>query len=156
MSKNDKQEQDKRRKAQAARVEEARAKMFAEREELKKRATKITAKMLKGVAYHEDYPVKLINGTVGLLQITPLAEGQIIQIFSEIGLDRLSALGESEQLDLKDYEFFWSVVSASSGLDQELIKKTFAVGESSIVGQRILEMSGFTAGAGEELENFPS
>lgn len=138
------------------RVEDARNKIQAEREEMKKGATKISAQMLKGITYEEEYPVKLIGGSVGLLTIRPLAEGEIIQIFSEIGIDRLNKMGTSDQLKVEDYEFFWSVVSASSGIPRDLIKKTFAVGESSIVGQHILEMSGFGANAGDKIERFPS
>ena len=138
------------------RVEDAKAKIQAERDELRKGASKISAQMLKGITYEEEYPVKLVGGNVGLLTIRPLAEGEIIQIFSEIGIDRLNKMGASDQLKVEDYEFFWSVVSASSGIPKDLIKKTFAVGESSIVGQHILEMSGFGANAGDKIEKFPS
>jgi predicted Holliday junction resolvase-like endonuclease len=142
--------------ATAKRVEEAKQKIQAERELMRKEGTKISAKMLQGITYEEEYPVKLIGGNVGLLVIRPLAEGEIIQIFSEIGIDRLNKMGTSDQLKVEDYEFFWSVVSASSGIPKDLIKKTFAVGESSIVGQHILEMSGFGANAGDKMERFPS
>lgn len=141
--------------ASAKRVEEAKQKIMLEREAMRKEGTKISAKMLQGITYDEEYPVKLIGGKIGLLTIRPLAEGEIIQIFSEIGVDRLNQMGQSDQLKVEDYEFFWSVVSASSGIPKDLIKKTFAVGESSIVGQHILEMSGFGANAGDKIEKFP-
>jgi hypothetical protein len=141
--------------AMTQRVEEAKRKILEERDAMRKGATKISAQMLKGITYEEEYPIKLIGGNVGLLTIRPLAEGEIIQIFSDIGIDRLNAMGQSDQLNVEDYEFFWSVVSASSGIEKDLIKKTFAVGESSIVGQHILEMSGFGANAGDKLEKFP-
>ena len=138
------------------RVEAARRSIVAEREEMKKNAPKLTKKLLQGVEYEEDFPVKLANGDVGLLTIRAMAEGELVSVFSDMGLERLGNLGQNTELSVEDYDFFWSVVSASSGLPKELIKRTFAMGESSIVGQRILEISVFGANSGEQVEKFPS
>lgn len=141
-------------KAMAQRVEEARLKIIAEREEKRAGAVKITAQLLKGIDYEEEVVVRLVNGQYGLLTIKPLAEGKIIELFAELGINRLENLGQSGKLSLEDYDFFWSIVALSSKIDKELLKSTFAVGESSIVAQRVLKISGFTEGTSEEVESF--
>jgi len=141
--------------AMAERVEAAKKKIIAEREEMKKGAVKLTAKLLKGIKYEEDFPVKLVDGTRGLLTIRPLAEEEMITIFDQLGGERMQNMGSSDGLSLEDYEFFWAVVSISSGMDTKLIRSTFAMGESAVVGQRILEISGMVDGASDQVETFP-
>lgn len=138
------------------RVEDARKKIVAEREAMRLNAPKLTKQMLQGVEYEEDFPVKLANGEVGLLTIRAMAEGELVEVFADMGLERLGNLGQSSELSVEDYDFFWSVVAASTGYPKSLIKRTFAMGESSIVGQRILEISGFGANTGDQVEKFPS
>ena len=141
--------------AMAERVEAAKRKIIAEREEMKKGAVKLTAKLLKGIRYNEDFPVKLIDGTRGLLSIRPLAEEEMVTIFDRLGVDRVSNMGKGDGLSLDDYEFFWTVVAVSSGIDIDLIKQTFSMGESAAAGQRILEISGMVESAPDEVERFP-
>lgn len=138
----------------AKRVEQAKKKILQEREDMKKGAIKLTAKLLKGIKYEEEFPVKLVNGQIGLITIRPLAEEEMITIFDDLGLDRVSNMGQGSGLSLEDYEFFWSVVAASSGFDKKIIKTTFAMGESAAVGQRILEISGMIETAPDEVEKF--
>mgnify|MGYP006909287365 CR=1 FL=1 len=135
------------------RVENARQKIVADRAEMRKKAVAVSLELLNGIEYKEDFPVKFINGTIGLLVIRPLAEGEIIEIFSKMGMDRINRMGKSGTIE--DYEFFWHLCSASTGFPIELIKKTFAMGESAVVGERILEMSGFSEKSEENMESFP-
>ena len=44
---------------------------------MKLKAVKITEKLLKGTTLIEEVPVKLIGGTIGLLTIRALGEGEI-------------------------------------------------------------------------------
>jgi hypothetical protein len=141
--------------AMAKRVEEAKTKIIADREAMKKGAVKITAKLLKGVSYTEQFPVRLVNGTVGLITIRPLAEEEMITVFDQLGVERMQNMGGSDGLSLDDYEFFWTIVSIASKLDKKLIKQTFAMGESAAAGQRILEISGMIDSAGTDVERFP-
>ncbi len=136
------------------RVEEAKKIYLERKSKYKGKALQITHELLEGIDMQDVAYVKLINGEMGELVIRPLAEGEVIQIISEVGFDRIEDLGRGT-FDIKDYEFFWSVVSASSGIPRELIKKTFAVGESALVGNKILELSGFTEEMAEEVESFP-
>jgi len=138
------------------RVDAARNKIIAEREAMRVNAPKLTKQMLQGVEYEEEFPVKLANGDVGLLTIRAMAEGELVEVFADMGLERLGNLGQNSELSVEDYDFFWSVVAASSGYPKALIKRSFAMGESSIVGQRILEISGFGANTGDQVEKFPS
>jgi len=140
--------------AAKARVEEAKKIYLERRSKYKGKALQITHELLEGIDVHDTVYVKLINGEIGELLIRPLAEGEVIQIFSEVGFDRIEELGQGE-FDIKDYEFFWSVVSVSTGIPKDLIKKTFAIGESALVGNKILELSGFAEGVPEEIEFFP-
>lgn len=135
------------------RVKYAEKKIRADREEMKKKAVTISLELLKGVEYKEEFPVKLVNGTIGLLTIRPLSEGEVIEIFSKMGMDRINKLGKEGSIE--DYEFFWHLCSTSSGIPIDLIKKTFAMGESAVVGERVLELSGFSDNTEKELESFP-
>jgi hypothetical protein len=145
---------DEEKSAMADRVQEARFKILEDRKELAKGAVKLTNKLLKGVGYKEEIPVRLITGEYGLLEINALAEGEIVEILDEVGLSNLQAKGE-DAFSKEQYNFFWALVAASSGLDKKLIKKTFALGESAVVGNVILQISGFGEGAAEEVESFP-
>ncbi len=136
------------------RVEEAKKTYLERKSKYKGKAFKITQELLEGIDMKDVVYVKLINGEIGELIIRPLAEGEVIHIFSEVGFDRIEELGQGG-FSIEDYEFFWSVVSVSSGIPKELIKKTFAVGESALVGNKILELSGFAEGTVEEIESFP-
>ena len=136
------------------RVEEAKKIYLERRSKYKGKSLKITQDLLEGIDVTDIVYVKLINGEIGELVVRPLAEGEVIHIFSEVGFDRIEELGQGK-FDIKDYEFFWSVVSISTGIPKELIKKTFAVGESALVGNKILELSGFAEGTAEEIESFP-
>lgn len=153
MEKNKIAEGNDQKEAMAARVKDARIRILAEREDKKKGAVKLTNKLLKGVGYKEEIPVKLVTGDYGLLEINALGEGKIVEIFDEVGLANLQSSEEGFSKD--QYNFFWSLVAASSGLDKKLIKKTFALGESAIVGQVILQISGFGDTAAEDVESFP-
>jgi len=117
------------------------------------KAINLSEQILKGIVYEEDYYVRLVNGDVGLIVIRPLAEGEVVGLIDDIGLEVLENIGKST-FSQKDYDFFWSVVSQSTGLPKDLIKKTFAIGESAMMATRILEISGFTEGTTEEVENF--
>ena len=141
--------------AMAERVEAAKNKVIAEREAMKKGAIKITAKLLKGIIYEEDFPIKLVNGDVGLITLRPLAEEEMVQIFEQLGTERIEKMGKSNSLTIEDYEFFWAIVAVSTGLDKNLIKKTFAMGESAVAGQRIMELSGMVESSGTDVERFP-
>jgi len=136
------------------RVEEAKKIYLERKSKYKGKSLKITQDLLEGIDVTDIVYVKLINGEIGELVVRPLAEGEVIHIFSEVGFDRIEELGQGK-FDIKDYEFFWSVVSISTGIPKELIKKTFAVGESALVGNKILELSGFAEGTAEEIESFP-
>ncbi len=153
MSKKKKMEAE-RLEAAKLRVEEAKQEYLDRRKKHKGKALKITRELLGGIDIKDVVYVKLVNGEFGELEIRPLAEGEIIQIFSDIGFDKIEQIGQGE-FSIQDYEFFWSVVSASTGIPKELIRKTFAIGESALVGNRILELSGFAEGTAEEIESFP-
>lgn len=140
--------------AAKARVDEAKKIYLERKNKYKGKALQITQHLLEGIDAHDTVYVKLVNGEIGELVIRPLAEGEVIQIFSEVGFDRIEELGQGK-FDIKDYEFFWSVVSISTGIPKDLIKKTFAIGESALVGNKILELSGFAEGVAEEIESFP-
>lgn len=155
MDKNEITEGNDQKEAMATRVQDARIRILAEREDKKKGAVKLTNKLLKGISYKEEIPVRLVTGDYGLLEINALAEGDIVEIFDEVGLSTLQASGEEGGFSKEQYNFFWSLVAASSGLDKKLIKKTFALGESAIVGQVILQISGFGDTAAEDVETFP-
>jgi len=117
------------------------------------KAINLSEQILKGIVYEEDYYVRLVNGDVGSITIRPLAEGEVVGLIDDIGLETLENIGKSA-FSQKDYDFFWSVVSQSTRLPKDLIKKTFAIGESAMMATRILEISGFTEGTTEEVENF--
>jgi len=136
------------------RVAEKKAEWEARKTKLKGKAFKISNEILNGIDLSEIAYVNLINNTVGEVTIRPLAEGQMMQIIADIGLDVLQGLGSKSEFTAKDYDFFWSIVSASTGLDKELIKKTFKIGESAILGNYILEMSGFATETEKEIEDF--
>lgn len=141
------------RKAALERVENARKKMQEDREKFAKDAPKITKQLLEGVNYKEEIPVLLKNGDYGILEISALSESELLEAFAVLGMDKLQSLGEDgAELGIEDYDFFWTLIALSTGLDKELIKHAFAMGESSMVGQRILEISGAT---GEDVETFP-
>ena len=144
------------REAMAQRVEEARKRMFADRDKHRANAAKITAELLNGIDIKEDIVVKLINGQYGLLELRPLAEGEIVKIFSSVGIGKITKLSASGEFSMDDYDFFWSLVSASSGIDKELLKKTLVMGESSIAAQKILELSGFSPDSNKEIDSFPT
>ena len=144
------------REAARERIEAKRDEFKARREAYKGKAVQITAELLEGIDLRDTVFVKMINGDIGELTIRPLGEGEIINLFAKVGFDRLQDIGSEERdFDVKDYEFFWELVSISSGLPVELIKKSFAVGESASVGNVILEMSGFSEDVEDEVEGFP-
>jgi len=134
------------------RIEEARKKIMLERERFKGKVPQITNQLLEGVNYSEDVIVKLKDGSYGNLKISSLSEGQLLDAFAVLGMDKLQEIESGGDLDIKDYDFFWTIVSMSTELDKELIKKTFASGEAAWVAQKILEISG---AAGEDIESFP-
>ena len=136
------------------RVEEAKKIYLERKSKYKGKSLQITRELLEGIDTHDTVYVKLINGEIGELVIRPLAEGEVIEIFSEVGFDRIEELGQGD-FAIEDYEFFWSVVSISTGIPKDLIKKTFAIGESALVGNKILELSGFAEDVPEEIESFP-
>jgi len=140
--------------ASAERVQAAKVKIQKKKKVDKAKGIRITAKLLKGKSVTDEVPVKLITGEVGLLPIRALGEGEIIEIFADVGMDRINNMGSGE-LDAKDYDFFWSLVSVSSGIKKALIKQSFALGESAKAGQAVLELSGFGADAETEVESFP-
>jgi hypothetical protein len=145
--------------AMSKRVEDARKKVLAERESLKGKATKITAEILLGVDYKEEIVIKLIDGTYGLLEIHPLGEGQIIDTFAQMGgekMKRFTNITAETTLSPEDYDFFWTIVSISSRIDKELLKKTLVLGESSYAAMKVLEISGFGANTDKELDSFPT
>ena len=138
------------------RVEEKKQEFIARKEKYKGKALRITAELLEGIDFEDTVFVKLKNGEVGELTIRPLGEGEIIKIFDDVGFEAIEDMTKDEDsFDLKDYQFFWAIVSASSGLPIDLIKKTFAIGESASVGNVVLEMSGFSPDAGDVVEGFP-
>ena len=136
-----------------ARVAEKKTEWQTRKEKFKGKAVKISNEILKGIDLSENAYVKLIDGSVGEVVIRPLAEGEMMGIIADVGIDVLQELGKS-QFSIKDYDFFWSIVSASTDLEKELIKKTFAVGESAILGNRILEISGFASDTEQQIEDF--
>lgn len=138
--------------AMALRVDAAREKLRRDREAFKAKAPLLTAEILQGIDYSEEAVVKLKDGSYGKVVIRPISEEEGIGIFAKI--DRESLVKESEDLALEDYEFFWTIVSISTGLPADLIKKSFAIGESAMLGARILEMSGITEKSGDEVEDF--
>ena len=141
------------RKAAQERIEKARSKITEERKVLAKDAPKISAQLLEGTNYSEEIIVMLKTGAYGKLEISALSEGELLEAFAVLGMDKLQNLGEDEtEFQVEDYEFFWKLIALSTGFDKELIRKSFAMGESSMVGQRILEISG---GAGNDVETFP-
>jgi len=140
-------------KEMASRVEEARKKIMAEREEFKKKAPKITQQLLKGIEYKEDVVVKLKDDSYGVLTISALGEGEVLDIMNKFGIGRLSKMGEDD-INIENFEFFWNLIEASSGLPKKAIKTNFAIGESPIVGMRILEISGFGRNVEKETESF--
>jgi len=137
-----------------ARVAEKKAEYLNRKEKFKGKAIKISEEILKGIEYTELAYVKLVNGQMGEIDIRPLAEGECMAIFAEVGLDVVETIGSGEFNNIEDYMFFWSVVSQSTGLPIDLIKKSFAVGESAILAVRILEMSGLSETAETEVEDF--
>jgi len=137
-----------------ARVAEKKKQWEDRKKKFKGKAIKISNELLQGIQYSEEAYVKLFDGTIGEVDIRPLAEGEMMAILADVGLDMFEGLGENDKFDAEDYSFFWSIVSASTGLDKDLIKKTFAVGESATLANRILEISGFSPDAEQEIEDF--
>ena len=137
-----------------ARVAEKKKEWDARKEKYKGKAFKISNELLKGIDFSEEAYVRLVNGDYGEVTIRPLAEGEMMEILSEVGLEVLEGLNQKGQFSTKDYDFFWTIVSISTRLEKELIKKTFAVGESATLANRILEISGFTPDADKEIEDF--
>ena len=137
-----------------ARVAEKKAEWEARKQKYKGNAIKISNEILKGIDFSEEAYVKLVNGTFGEVTIRPLAEGEMMEVLSQVGLEALEGLDKKAEFKSEDYDFFWIIASVSTGLDKELIKKTFAIGESATLANRILEMSGFTPETEEEIEGF--
>jgi len=118
--------EEERNKQMANRVEEARKKITAEREEKRKNAPKITAQLLEGVDYFEEVVVKMIDGTYGTLTIHPLGEGDVVEAFNKFGPDSTSTstLTAGDALSFKNYSLLWELVSLSTGFPIELLKKS--------------------------------
>jgi|SaaInl8_200m_RNA_FD_contig_21_933352_length_648_multi_5_in_0_out_0_1 hypothetical protein len=143
------------RKEAQERVEAARKKILEDRRGLVESSPKISKQLLEGVEYTEEIVVKLKDGSYGVLDISCLSEGELLEAFTVLGLDKLDGLGNAEdesKFSVDDYKFFWKLISLATDLDVKLISKTFAMGESSMVGQRILEISG---ASGDNVEKFP-
>ena len=136
-----------------SRVAEKKAEYLARKDKYKGKALKISEEILLGIQYTETAYVLLFNGQMGEVEIRPLAEGETMAIFAEVGLDVIETIGQGN-FDAKDYDFFWAVVSQSTDLPIDLIKKTFAVGESATLATKILEMSGFSDSTETEVEDF--
>ena len=155
MSKNIKKEEkeEKEREAISNRVADKKAEYDARKKAYAGKAIKLSAEILQGINYEEEAYVKLVNGTVGAITIRPLGEGEMMKVLSQVGLDALEKFGQTE-LTEKDYDFFWSIVSIATEYPKELIKKTFAMGESATLANRIMEISGFAEGVDKELEDF--
>ena len=140
-------------KAQEERVKSAKAQYLDRKNKYKNIAVKISEELLKGIDLREDAYVKLITGQIGVVTIRPLAEGEIMEVFGYVGLTNIENIG-SGGFKTEDYDFFWTLVSVSTGLPKELIKTTFAMGESATLATRILELSGFSGTPEEEIEDF--
>ena len=149
------QEEKERLEAMAKRVDEARKTLRAKRESVKAKAPLLTREVLEGIDYSEEAVVKLVNGKYGKVIIHPLAEGVGIGAFAKLDLSGLRDVDKpSNSFTKEEYEFFWSIVAASTGLPVKLIKKTFAIGESALLTERILEMSGLGPETEDEVEDF--
>jgi len=147
-----KDEKAKQREEALKRIAEARERILEQRRKQVKDAPKITQQLLEGVNYTEEIPVMLKDGSYGMLEISALSEGELMEAFKVLGAEKLSRIDEENVFDIDDYDFFWTLIALSTGLDKELIKKSFRSGESVTVGQRILQISGV---GGEEIESFP-
>lgn len=138
----------------AKRVEEQKRVWLERKTKHKGKAIQISNEILKGIDLTEEAYVKLVNGEYGEVTIRPLAEGEMMALLSDIGFNVLEGIGAKDEFNTEDYNFFWAVVSVSTGLDKELIKKTFAMGESATLANRILEISGFGIELEEEITDF--
>lgn len=140
--------------ARRARIEDARKKILTDREKFRGEASKLTNELLIGTDYTEDVIVKLISNPqkYGTVTIRPLSEGEMIGIFAKFGPDKMNSIGKNR---IEDYDFYWSVVEKSTGLDLNAMKKSFVMGESVIMGDRVLEISGLGPETGAEVESFP-
>jgi len=135
------------------RVAEKKAEYDARKKANQGKAIKLSAEILQGIDFSEEAYVKLVDGRIGAVQIRPLGEGEMMSVLSKVGMEALEGFGQG-QLTEKDYDFFWSVVALSTGYKKDLIKKTFAMGESATLANRIMEISGFGAGVEDEIEDF--
>jgi hypothetical protein len=144
-------EKERKRKEAQERIDAARRKIQDERKGLLDKAPLITKQLLEGTNYKEKMVVKLKTGDFGVMEISSLGEGDLIEAFEILGLDRLEDTEEDVKFEVTDYDFFWTLIEKSTGFEKKLLKKSLAMGESSIVGQRILEISG---AAGNDVETF--
>jgi len=128
------------------RVEEARKRIQAEREKLLKEAPKLTAELLQGVAVSEEVPVRLKNGKFAKITVHALSEG-----------DMLEALASKPNLNLgnltiSDYDVLVKIATKATDFDEEQLKQGLAFGESAVIANKALELSGF--GQEKEIESF--
>jgi len=135
------------------RVAAKKAEWADRKKKYKGKAIKLSEEILQGIAYEELAYVKLFDGTIGEVTIRPLAEGEMMSVLAQIGMDKLDNFGSGDFTE-EDYDFFWTIVSVSTGLKKESIKKTFAVGESAIIANRIMDISGFSEDVEGEVEDF--
>jgi len=146
--------EEERTKEMANRVEDARKKVMAEREEKRKNAPQITAQLLEGVDYSEEVVVKMVDGTYGTLAIHPLGEGDVVEAFNKFGPGSSSTLDVEDALNLKNYRLLWEIVSLSTGFPIDLLKKKLAMGESPIIVEKIFAISGMSTESETEVESF--
>lgn len=134
------------------RIEEARKKILTDRKQFESQAVNVTDEILNGTDYTEEVLVKMTGKRWGKVTIRPLSEGELISLFSKLGNDRLNNVGKNP---IEDYDFYWQVVEKSTGLNLDKLKKAFVMGESVLLGDRILEISGLREDNPEKVESFP-
>ena len=135
------------REAMAKRVEEARQRLLAMKEEALKKAPELTEQLLLGEDFFGWELVSLKSGTQAKLKVYALSEGNLLRIFKNYPSFDLTKIEMG-----KDWEVMMEIASLTTKTDRKVIEEKFVAGSSLPIATHALRLSGY--GRSEEVKSF--